>query len=223
MWEITVSPGKLKWKTRRLYIYHPLKNINRITTLLLGLIITISSCSKQNEPAKSPEGPLFLSAFKQYLIPQNQHYCEQSVYSPIDQAELSFWVKFDSSAIYSTVQPRNQYDINKLYGFSDNDAPHHEFSARIGWRWSDGALRLFGYIYNNAVVSYEELGIVSIGAEHSCSIKITSNSYIFSVNEVNKTIPRLSTTGKAKGYKLFPYFGGDETAPHDIRIWIKEK
>jgi hypothetical protein len=33
---------------------------------------------------------------------------------------------------------------------------------------------------------------------------------------------RESKTEKAEGYKLFPYFGGDETAPHNISIWIKE-
>jgi hypothetical protein len=25
----------------------------------------------------------------------------------------------------------------------------------------------------------------------------------------------------AEGYKLWPYFGGNETAPHDIYIWMK--
>ncbi|MEO5783498.1 MAG: hypothetical protein ABIQ07_09520 [Ginsengibacter sp.] len=36
------------------------------------------------------------------------------------------------------------------------------------------------------------------------------------------SLPRTSTTAKAIGYKLYPYFGGDETAPHEIDIWIKE-
>ncbi len=197
--------------------------MNIKSTLLFGLILGISSCSKQNDAVISPGEPVVPSAFTQYRIPKDQHYSEQSVYIQVEYDELSFRVKFDSSAVYTTVIPGNQYDINKLYGFADNNAQHHQFSARIGWRWSDGALRLFGYVYNNAVVSYEELGPVSIGTEHSCSIKITPGSYIFSVNGISKTMPRLSTTIKAKGYKLFPYFGGDETAPHDISIWIKEK
>jgi len=33
---------------------------------------------------------------------------------------------------------------------------------------------------------------------------------------------RASSTATAVGYKLYPYFGGDEAAPHDINIWIKE-
>jgi hypothetical protein len=35
-------------------------------------------------------------------------------------------------------------------------------------------------------------------------------------------MPRKSTTIKAVGYKLYPYFGGDELAPHPVSIWIKE-
>jgi hypothetical protein len=197
--------------------------MNIKSALLFGLVLVASSCSKQNKAVISPGEQVIPSPFTQFRIPKDQHYSEQSAYIPVEYDELSFQVKFDSTAVYSTKIPENQYDINKLYGFADNNANHQQFSARMGWRWSDGALRLFGYVYNNAVVSYEELAPVSIGAEHSCSIKITPVSYIFTVNEVSKAMPRLSTTVKAKGYKLFPYFGGDETAPHDISIWIKEK
>jgi hypothetical protein len=35
-------------------------------------------------------------------------------------------------------------------------------------------------------------------------------------------MPRSSITAKASGYLLFPYFGGDETAPHDMGIEIKD-
>lgn len=191
-------------------------------TLVLGLILVISSCSKQIEDVIVLKDSLTPTTYIQYRILKNQHYTEQSVFAQVEYDELKFRVKFDSTAVYSTINPANQYDINKLYGFADNDAHHHQFSARIGWRWNDGALRLFGYIYNNGVVSYEELRTISIGTEHVCTIKITANSYIFSIDGTIKTMPRLSTTTKAKGYKLFPYFGGDETAPHDISIWISE-
>jgi hypothetical protein len=43
------------------------------------------------------------------------------------------------------------------------------------------------------------------------------------VNDKTTAMPRTSKAAVAKGYKLFPYFGGDETAPHDINIWVKEK
>jgi hypothetical protein len=132
-------------------------------------------------------------------------------------------VKFDSSAIYITKDAGNQYDVNKLYGFSDNGSSHQQFSARLGWRWSDNALRLFGYTYNNGQFSFEEIAKISIGLENDCAIIVSGTSYIFTVNGKTVTMPRLSEGTVATGYKLFPYFGGDEPAPHDIHIWIKEK
>jgi hypothetical protein len=41
------------------------------------------------------------------------------------------------------------------------------------------------------------------------------------MNDAHLTLPRTSTTPLAKGYLLYPYFGGDETAPHAIKIAIK--
>ena len=71
-------------------------------------------------------------------------------------------------------------------------------------------------------MTFEELGAISIGTEYTCSIKVTASSYVFTLNEGSKTMPRASTMVTAVGYKLYPYFGGDEVAPHDINIWIKE-
>jgi hypothetical protein len=187
------------------------------------LLLLLFSCNKSqvaiapiNHPGSS--SPQFIK----YTIRGGQQYCDQSVYKQTNFSELKFAVKFDSTAIYQTVSPGNQYDVNKLYGFSDNNDEHHHFSARFGWRWSEGALRLFGYVYNNGVMNFEELGTVSIGIEYTCSIKVTAANYIFTLNNTSKNMPRASTTASAVGYQLYPYFGGDETAPHDITIWIKQ-
>jgi hypothetical protein len=134
---------------------------------------------------------------------------------------MKFIVKFDSSALYQSQDPANQYDINKLYGFSDNGGDHHQYSARIGWRWSDGALRLFAYVYNAGIVASQEITTAAIGQEIHCSIKATANAYEFVINETAMSLPRSASTSKAKGYQLYPYFGGDETAPHEVRIWIR--
>jgi len=177
-----------------------------------GIVSTITG---KNETATSAN-------FVKYTIAKGAQYCDKNTFAAVNYDQLAFVVKFDSSAIYKTVNPANQNDINKLYGFSDNDADHHQYSARFGWRWSNNALRLFGYIYNKGVMSYKELGTVAIGTENSCSIKVTSGAYIFTLNGKSQSMPRLSTSIKGSGYKLYPYFGGDEIAPHAISIWIKE-
>lgn len=196
--------------------------MKKISWLLCSYILLTMGCKKE-EASLSPDAQEFAGeSYVQYIIHKGQQYCDENYFKAVAYSELKFKVKFDSSAIYTTSEPGNQYDINKLYGFSDNNSDHHQFSARFGWRWSDGALRLFGYVYNEGVRRSKELGAVSIGSENDCSIKVGEGAYTFTLNDKADTILRKSTTLQAVGYKLYPYFGGDETAPHDIKIWIKE-
>lgn len=159
--------------------------------------------------------------FIKYTIQKGNNYCDENGYKSVSVSEMKFVVRFDSSAIYQTQSAENQFDINKLYGFSDNNADHHQYSARFGWRWSENALRLFGYVYNKGTVTSKELATIAIGEEVNCSIQVTASAYNFIVNGVSYQLPRMANTAKAEGYQLYPYFGGDETAPHLINIWIK--
>lgn len=190
----------------------------------MGLMLILFSCKKEIiQPTVTPQIPVkTVIQFTKYNIWQGQQYCDSNKFVQTSYSELKFIAKFDSSAIYKTIDPNNQYDINKLYGFSDNNAQHQQFSARFGWRWSDNALRLFGYVYNDGIRSSKELGTVAIGAENNCSIKVNIKSYVFSLNGKVDSLPRTSPTTIATGYKLYPYFGGDELAPHNVSIWIKE-
>jgi len=185
-------------------------------------LLFCTSCYKQ-ALTENLSTPVVADGFVQYTIPKGAHYAHGNDYKPVDLTELRFIVRFDSSCVYQTTNPDNQGDINKLYGFADNGAMHQQFSARFGWRWSNGSLRLFAYTYNDSVRDSKELGAVSIGKEIHCSIKLTKGAYLFSAGETSVSMPRLSTTTTAKGYQLYPYFGGDETAPHEVRIWIKEE
>lgn len=197
------------------------------TPYLLGLcLLFLFSCNKELNP---PTGSEVISSidssnlFLQYTIQKGQQYCDKNYFVPVQLSQLKFKVKFDSSAIYISADLANQFDINKLYGFSDNNSDHHQFSARFGWRWSNDSLRLFGYTYNNGIRDYKELATVMISSINDCSIKVEPNNYVFSLNNKIDSLPRKSATAQAIGYKLYPYFGGDETAPHEINIWINEE
>jgi hypothetical protein len=198
---------------------------NLVLNAALLLLLWCTGCKKDvlSENLSTPLQPPPSSGFVQYVIPKGAHFANGNDYREVETTSLKFTVRFDSSAVYKTVDPQNQWDINKLYGFSDNGAMHHQYSARIGWRWSEGALRLFGYIYNNGARQEKEIAVVPIGKEVLCSIAVTKGAYVFTVGEQSETLPRLSTTPLAKGYRLYPYFGGDETAPHEVRIWIREE
>src|SRR5436309_2244245 len=53
-------------------------------------------------------------AFTTYTIRAGEHYCEGNSYLSFTAPALYFTVVFDSSAIYQTSIPNNQYDYNKL-------------------------------------------------------------------------------------------------------------
>ena len=184
-------------------------------------ICMLCSCDKSNvtEPQKKPDVNI---DFTKFTISEGKQFCNNNIYVTTSYSELRFLAKFDSSAIYTTTDPGRQNDINKLYGFSDNNTTHHQFSARFGWRWSNNALRLFGYIYNDGLNDFKDLGTVALGTENVCAIKVTPTAYHFLLNGKTDSLPRTSTTIKAEGYKLYPYFGGNESAPHTINIFIKE-
>ncbi|TAL43325.1 MAG: hypothetical protein EPN92_10330 [Chitinophagaceae bacterium] len=191
----------------------------------------LMACSKQvdkqvdnktvvEEYATAKGGPPKPSVYSTYTIQQGQHYCDQSSIKSVRTSEMKFMAKFDNSAIYQTILPENQYDINKLWGFSEGINNQYN-SARIGWSWNNDALRLYGYVYANGVRYYQEITQVDIGADISCSIKVSGNTYIFTVNSSAITLPRGPSSSQASGYQQYPYFGGDETAPHLITILIK--
>lgn len=197
-------------------------------SLLLAVLFTACSKSvdKTSTPVTTPPNIVTptptVPSFISYLIKKGNQSAEQNVFKAVETQEMKFIVKFDSSAIYQTINPINQFDINKLYGFADNDSLHHIYSARFGWNWMNNALWLHGYVYNNTVLLKQTLVAVPIGQEINCSIKVNGSSYVFMVNGTTFTMPRAAKTAKGKGYQLYPYFGGDEFAPHDIRIGIKE-
>lgn len=199
-----------------------MKKLSFIAVLLFMLV----SCKKESAltvpDVSTVPAPVPVIPFTRYTIGAGQQFCSGNTFLQTSYSELKFIARFDSTAIYTTTDPVNQYDINKLYGFADNNAHHQQFSARFGWRWSDQKLRLFGYVYNNGVRDSRELGVINIGEEINCSIRITATSYIFSMNGIVETLLRTATTVKAEGYRLYPYFGGNEFAPHEINIWIKE-
>lgn len=193
----------------------------KASILFIAAVLCCTGCKKIADVIVDKATTIKPGQFTKFTIRSGQQYCDGNVYKTIDTDKLDFVVRFDSSAIYQNQSPENQYDINKLFGFSDNGMDHHQFSARFGWRWSEGALRLFAYVYNEGKLISKELTQVKIGEEIRCSITAGAGTYTFSAGDVQYRMPRSSVTEKARGYQLYPYFGGDETAPHDIHIWIK--
>ena len=187
--------------------------------LLVGMTFFIG-CTKSFDVSAVKESEPKPAEYSTFTIQKGAHFCDQNPVKSIATSEMKFMVKFDSSAIYETGLPENQYAINKLWGFSEGTNNHYN-SARIGWSWTDNALRLYGYVYVGGQLHYQEITSVTIGTEISCSIKPATETYQFTVNGISVSLPRGTSGSQASGYQQYPYFGGNETAPHLITILIK--
>lgn len=200
--------------------------------LSLLFVTVFFACSKKGTPHHtqppanstdtSDPDTVVTDTFITYLILRGNNYCEQNSYPIYQQSSLKFKAIFDSSCIYTNADPSNQADINKLYGFSDCQTLHHANSARFGWNWMNGKLHIHAYCYIDSVRQYKELGIVDLNKEIDCSIDLLPGKYVFTLNGKKDTMERHCSDTAAYGVKLFPYFGGDEPAPQDVRIRIKE-
>lgn len=191
-----------------------LKFIFRPVGIIILLTITMS-CEKLEEIIPQKES----TSIKNYTIKKGNHHSTQSI-AKLASNQLKFRAHFDSSAIYTTIEKSNQADINKLYGFSDCSSSHHTNSARFGWRWTGENLEIHAYTYVDGERNAKYITSVAFDKAFDYSLIAFSDQYQFTVNDITIFMER-NCSDSGPGYILYPYFGGDETAPHDITILIE--
>lgn len=133
---------------------------------------------------------------------------------------IEFKVIFDESAIYRTKDPLNQADVNKLYGVSDCGKSHMKYSMRFGWRYYGDKLQILWFKHEAGEFTFGVIANIEINKPYTCTLDIFEDEYIMSVDNISTVIPR-ACPDDYKRYYLYPYFGGDEVAPHTIKIKIK--
>tara|TARA_Y100000389_G_scaffold202751_1_gene249027 strand:+ start:1671 stop:2213 length:543 start_codon:yes stop_codon:yes gene_type:complete len=159
------------------------------------------------------------NGFKTYTIKQGNHKSNYGMKFTRSNC-LNFQVIFDSSAIYTTTDPINQFDINKLYGLSDCGDFHTESSIRIGWRWLNDSLELHWFKHDGNF-EFDKIKCVDLNTIINCSIQFTDAEYKIVIDNTQIFINRPCPRSNNSKYYTWPYFGGTETAPHDIKIKIK--
>ncbi len=178
--------------------------------------------------------PLFLAGcereeivhpFRTYVIHQGNHYASGHGGEFVQDQTFQFIATFDSSAIY-TQQEASPRGVNKLRGFSDCGSAHHENSARFGWEWIDSQLLIYAYTYANSVRAYEVMGAVPLNRDVTYTIESVDGEYIFTYRSAGEIkVQRMKRGCSGKGgvrYLLYPYFGGEAVAPHDIRFKVMD-
>lgn len=194
----------------------------KILFLLAPLSLSLTGCDWFGNT------PDFEDDFVTYTIQPGNHDAENTLgLTPTFQTSrtLDFQAVFDESANYKTVDPGNMHDINKLLGYSDCGNHHHGNSARFGWNWVEGKVRIYTYVYvNGERIPEKIMGDVEPGKMHRYKIEIEGDQYKFTLDDHVELVQR-GCTGSGGGiipaYRLFPYFGGDESAPQQIRIKIR--
>ncbi len=158
-----------------------------------------------------------------YKIKSHNHYSGFHIGLTFGK-KVSYVCKFTESCLYDLYSNDN-YDINKLCGFSTT-YNHHYQSGRIGWRCLDGkTIQILTYTYNNHVRSQEVvLGTVLPNEEFECSVEDVESAYIYRFSKSGNTNVVRNPKQPDKvlfKYLLYPYFGGNMSAPHDMEIYVK--
>ena len=187
--------------------------VKRLTIFLLFfifLLVCLNACKKIDD-----------IGYRIFTIKENKHR-STTTYNTTKSNYITFNAIFDSSAIYSTDDPNNQYDVNKLYGISDCGCNHQHYSMRLGWRWLNDSLEILWFKHTNNNFSFAKIKSIDFDDVIDFSIQFDNNYYYMSVGSDTVTIARPCNRSSNRKYFLWPYFGGNETAPHDIKILIKD-
>ena len=179
----------------------------------LLILFLLVSCSKEVDDL----------GFRVYTIPAGSHSSGSFLNHP-DNSKISFQFELDESAYYKTEIPENQYDVNKIYGMSDFGLRHQKYSIRLGWRYINNELQLCWLRHEEGRHSSATIRTIEPDVIYDATIDIKTFFYVIVIDGDTTMVRRRpeGNWGLIRRYYLYPYFGGNEYAPHDITIKIKE-
>jgi hypothetical protein len=184
------------------------------STLILGMLLIVfglTACEDSLEPTRT------------FIIKKGDHFSSTRASETLESSVLEFDAMFDNTAIYDLGNEALQSNKNKLLGFSDCNSLHHENSARFAWQWFNNHLEIYAYTYVNGERQEAFIGVVEINQLNRYRLSILDEYYVFELNNGEPLkMPRGNVGHNGFYYKLWPYFGGSVTAPHDIRIVVKD-
>ncbi|AUD03279.1 hypothetical protein [Spirosoma pollinicola] len=189
------------------------------TLLFLGLSLSMSACV-----------PDFLLSDSDWVVieaGEHEPNPKRKVGLLISPSEVSATVTFDSSCIYE-VGAVDTDDWNKVIGLGfvgskdqplDGVPPHQVDGARVGWRWNPqhGRIDLGAYVYVEGQRIDFKVAEVALNTPTKMTIKIDYTRKVYQVLG-GKTVP--FTHNKSFAYNTGLYFGGNQVAPHRIRVKI---
>ena len=156
-----------------------------------------------------------------YKIRENKH--DAFNYITIDRIdEMVREICFSKSCYWDNPRNNDDYDINKLYGFSQGW--HHKNSIRFGWVPDfniKNMIKIYAYYYNNGKRNHMYIKTIKTEETYFSSIKINDDNTAELMFDNKVIIIYYKKPKYFLGYYLYPYFGGDNTAPNDMEIEVK--
>lgn len=163
---------------------------------------------------------------KRYTIIEGGHYSAHLPKFYWNKKRLVFDFLFSENCLY-TLPTEDSYDVNKLYGLSFGH--HMNNSWRLGFNCekNDGTIQLFSYSHINKKVISEFLFSINPLSHYTacCVFDRLANKIWFNIKGENslfyeKCISFNFNNASKFSYLLFPYFGGNQTTPNDMDIYI---
>jgi len=199
------------------------KTVGRILILLVWLfliglfVVTVTACN-----------PFAIDPLANYIIDEGEHTSysynyfnkkRENIVAPIlitgNRVDFSFTFK-DNHKYDFTIKDGG--DINKLYGITSPKI--HENSARFGWRYiGDDRFEVYAYYYVRGERNWKLLAIVETNERLLYSIDVSGHQYTFGVAGQWLTV---RDTKNIMAFRAFPYYGGDNPAPHTMYFLITE-
>jgi len=161
------------------------------------------------------------------IVQKGQHFDNIGYGTQDKPCVMSASVRFNNSCAYN-LGNSNQADWNKLLGFFDGYSPSYR-SVRWAWRWYNNRLQIAPFVHHNnqmLLPASNQWIDVPLNSWVNLCIKIekSQNRYRFGCevngNRIEYQVQVDGLNGSYSGNCLWDlfYFGGNETAPHDISI-----
>jgi len=164
-----------------------------------------------------------------YLIKKGNHYANVSLFQRLFSVgwnihQMSVNFKFAKECWWAPPRNSDDNDLNKLCGIGYGLSLHQN-SVRFAWVpdfTKPGIINIYGYTYdeNTSGHSSKFIAPVTVDEVHTGLIKSINNQYMLMVGITTIYMDNVHSDS-GLSYRLFPYFGGNNTAPCDMVVGLE--
>ena len=168
---------------------------------------------------------------KHYTIKKGNHYCSANIFQKIggigwNIRKFSLRFTMRSSCWWAPMRNNDDHDQNKLTGMVYGLNVHGN-SVRLTWVpdfEAKGMIRISGYVYDKKTTDpkFTTKYITTVPVEQPvmATFENLGSEYEITVNGISIRMDNVHGDPKLC-YRLYPYFGGNNTAPQDMVIDIE--